>query len=49
MTENQPIALNKKKGRPRIHPDRRAYKAEMEKKRRAKIKAAKEVDMGGMK
>jgi len=31
----------KKRGRPRIHPDRRAYKAMMERERRKRIREAK--------
>ncbi len=35
-------AMNPKRGRPRIHPDRKAYKAEKERERRARVKAQKE-------
>lgn len=34
--------LAPKRGRPRIHPDRKAYKAAEERKRRARLKAEKE-------
>lgn len=36
-----PGARPKKVGRPKIHPDRKAYKAEHERKRRAAAKEAK--------
>ena len=39
LTEN----IHPKRGRPRIHPDRRAYKADKERQRRAKLKAEKEA------
>lgn len=34
------VSLPKRVGRPRIHPDRKAYKAQKERERRAKLKEA---------
>lgn len=38
-SKEQPAADSGKRGRPKIHPDRKAYKAQKERERRAKKKA----------
>ncbi len=38
-TQVPPVDTKSKGGRPRIHPDRKAYKAKMERERRARLKA----------
>ena len=40
-TQALPVDTPKPLGRPRIHPDRKAYKAQHERDRRAKLKASK--------
>lgn len=38
ITPGTPVTINKPRGRPRIHPDRKAYKAQHERARRARKK-----------
>lgn len=43
-TQAPPVDTKSKGGRPRIHPDRKAYKAQKERERRARPKLAKQSE-----